>query len=393
MCRSIFRVSIRQFMPPDPNSQIIEQLNTANNILIVLPQNPTADSLSAGLALRLFFRKLEKEVTVVSPTPLDPKYNFLEGFGSVSNSLSGGKNFVIEVSTKRTQIEELSYHKESDHLAIHIKPKQGEFKESDITFNTADYPYNLIITVGIASLDQLGNFYTQNAEMFFKLPIINIDYRANNEAYGQFNLIQLNSTSTSEVIMDLIVKFESNLIDGDIATNLLTGIITETNSFQHTRTTPETFIKASQLVGQGARQQQIISSLYRTKTMSFLKLWGRALARLKQDNDVSLVYTVITQNDFQKSQASLEEVEMVIPELTNQLKMARVFLVLHELSESVTAVYCQLPSAISAQTIFGGFELKHVTPQIITFNVPVSLSEAETTIVKGLRDELVRLNA
>ncbi|HYE22597.1 MAG TPA: DHH family phosphoesterase [Verrucomicrobiae bacterium] len=380
-------------MPPDPNSQIIEQLNTANNILIVLPQNPTADSLSAGLALRLFFRKLEKEVTVVSPTPLDPKYNFLEGFGSVSNSLSGGKNFVIEVSTKRTQIEELSYHKESDHLAIHIKPKQGEFKESDITFNTADYPYNLIITVGIASLDQLGNFYTQNAEMFFKLPIINIDYRANNEAYGQFNLIQLNSTSTSEVIMDLIVKFESNLIDGDIATNLLTGIITETNSFQHTRTTPETFIKASQLVGQGARQQQIISSLYRTKTMSFLKLWGRALARLKQDNDVSLVYTVITQNDFQKSQASLEEVEMVIPELTNQLKMARVFLVLHELSESVTAVYCQLPSAISAQTIFGGFELKHVTPQIITFNVPVSLSEAETTIVKGLRDELVRLNA
>jgi len=393
LCRSIFRVSIRQFMPPDPNSQIIEQLNTANNILIVLPQNPTADSLSAGLALRLFFRKLEKEVTVVSPTPLDPKYNFLEGFGSVSNSLSGGKNFVIEVSTKRTQIEELSYHKESDHLAIHIKPKQGEFKESDITFNTADYPYNLIITVGIASLDQLGNFYTQNAEMFFKLPIINIDYRANNEAYGQFNLIQLNSTSTSEVIMDLIVKFESNLIDGDIATNLLTGIITETNSFQHTRTTPETFIKASQLVGQGARQQQIISSLYRTKTMSFLKLWGRALARLKQDNDVSLVYTVITQNDFQKSQASLEEVEMVIPELTNQLKMARVFLVLHELSESVTAVYCQLPSAISAQTIFGGFELKHVTPQIITFNVPVSLSEAETTIVKGLRDELVRLNA
>jgi nanoRNase/pAp phosphatase (c-di-AMP/oligoRNAs hydrolase) len=195
-------------MAADIFNQVIEQLNLGPNILIVLPDNSSGDNLAAGLALRSFLRKLDKEVTVASPSSPDSKFSFLEGFDQVSIGLSITKNFVIELSTKHAQVDELSYKKESDKLAIYIKPKNGEFRDTDVSFNTADYPYSHIITIGIASLDQLGEFYTKNAEMFFKTPIINVDYRAANEAYGQFNLIQLSSTSNSEVIMDLIYKFD-----------------------------------------------------------------------------------------------------------------------------------------------------------------------------------------
>ncbi len=381
-------------MVADLINQTIEQLGKVSNILVLLPSNPSGDNVSAALALRSFLKKLEKEVTVVAGSAPDAKYSFLDGFINVETNLHVAKNFVIQVSTKRAQIDELSYRKEDDHLGIFIRPKEGaEFKESDVTFNTADYPFGAIVTIGITNLDMLGDFYTKNAEMFFQTPIVNVDYRAINESFGQFNLIHLNATSNAEIIFDLISKYEANLIDETIATSLLTGIISETNSFQHSRTTPQTFMKASQLVSSGARQQEIVGSLFKTKSISFLKLWGRALARLKQDDDIGLVYTVITQSDFEKSHATDKEVEMIIPELNSQLKMAKVFLVFQEASASTTNVFCLLPQSINPQTIFGGFQLSFVTSSLVKFTIPASLTDAENTITKVLKDEMIRLDA
>ncbi len=380
-------------MNPELVNSIIAAVNKSSNCLIVLPPNPVGDSIASGLALRSFLRKLEKEVTVVSPGTMDSKFSFLEGFEQITDSLVITKSFVIEVSTKRTAVDELSYKKEGERVLISLKPKSGEFQPTDVTFNTANFPFDLIFTIGLTGLDHLGDLYNKNAELFFQVPVVNIDYHPQNESYGQYNLIELSNNSTAEIVMDVISQYEASMIDQTIATALLAGIITETNSFQHTRTTPQTFLKASQLVTNGANQQEIITHLYRSKSLGFLKLWGRALARLKQDNQLGLVHTAITLSDLEKAQASEQDLEKIVPEMGLQLKMAKTLLLLVEQSPAQTQVVCQLPPTLNPTLIFGGYQSKVIAPNTAKFTVDAPLPEAEAKILEIIRSELARLTA
>lgn len=378
-------------MNPKITTSIIQALGQASNVLIVLPPNPPGDAIAAGLALRAFLHKLDKETTVLSPGTIDPRFNFLTGFEQIVNSLTIVKNFVIDVSMQNAPLDELSYRKEDGHLMIYLKPKSGELRESDVSFKTADFPYQLIITIGLGKLDQLGQFYNANAELFFQTTVLNIDFKSTNESYGQLNLVELTSTSCSEIVMDLINDYEASFMDETIATALLAGIITETNSFQHTRTTPQTFLKASQLITSGAKQQDIVTQLYRSKSLNFLKLWGRALARLKQESSLGVVYTTITQNDIQQSQATAHDLELIPAEMGIQLKLAKILMVLVENSATETEVICTLPPSMDPNLIFGTFGPKNIAPNTVKFILPSALAEAETKIIEFIRTELKQL--
>ncbi len=380
-------------MATDLTNSIVENIGKASNCLILLPPNPSGDMVASGLALRGFLRKIDKEVVLLSPGNIDQKYSFLEGFDQINSELTVTKNFIIEVSMKKTAVDELSYKKEQDRLLISLKPKAGEIQSSDITFNTANFPFDLIVTIGVLNFDQLGDFYSNNAELFFHVPIVNIDYRSQNELFGQFNLIQITCNSTSEVIMDLINRYEANMIDGTIATALLTGIISETNSFQHTRTTPQIFIKASELVNSGANQQEIITQLFKSKSLSFLKLWGRALARLTQDNVLGIAHTSINQSDLEKSEAAESEIEKILPEMAQQLRGVKILLLLVEQSTTETRVYCQLPLTLNPSMIFGGFQPKIIGPHMVRFTLDKPIGEAQAQILDLLKNEANKLAA
>jgi bifunctional oligoribonuclease and PAP phosphatase NrnA len=381
------------FMTIDTINQIIEKVNSTNNYLIVLPASPSGDTIAAGLALQEFLKKLDKEVTVISPTAPDPRFSFLKGFDSIQTQLNVVKNFVIEVSTKRTELDELSYKKDADKLSIFLKPKNGEFRDADVSFANANFPYGLIIAVGVASLERLEHVYGTHAEMFFQTPVVNIDFRADNETFGQYNLVQVNSTSVSEVAMDLIVRFEESMIDESIATSLLAGIISETNSFQHTRTAPQTFLKASQLVSIGARQQDIVNQLYKNKSFGMLKLWGRALARIKQVSEMGLVYTFISESDIVKSQAKDSDVESILPEMVTQLKTSRIFMVLHETSATSSEAFVQLPPSVSPVFILRDYSPKATGPHAVRINLPYPIAEAEQKLIETLKKELAPQNS
>jgi nanoRNase/pAp phosphatase (c-di-AMP/oligoRNAs hydrolase) len=380
--------------------QIISKISQVSNVLIVASGN-NGDSLAAGLALRSFLAKLEKEVTLLSFTPVSERFHFLPDVSHVTAKIDLTKSFVIDVSTKKAKLSELSYKKEPELLSIFIKPQSGEFKPEDVSFRVSNFPFELIILLGVPDLSMLGEFYNQNASLFFETPIVNIDYRATNENYGQFNLIDLSSTSCSEIILDLINKFEAGLIDESIATQLLTGIITETNSFQHVRTTPQTFLKASQLVTLGARQQDIVSNLYKSKSLGLLKLWGRVLARLKQDFDNLLVYSAVNQSDIAKSEATAEDANSIIKEMVTQLNFAKIFLFLKEEpqpdpanpSAHNTTVFCHTFLPLNLMGIFNTFHPTQLNLQSVKFTVPETLAATETKILEILKTQVTRFKA
>ena len=377
--------------------QIIAKIAQVSSILIIVP-GQNGDALASGLALRAFLRKLEKEVVLLSPGPITPRFDFLPGIAEVTNNVDLTKSFVIDLSTKKSEVAELSYWKESEHLSIYLKPKKGEFTAQDVSFRTSNFPYELVIVIGVPSLEQLGDFYNQNTALFFETPIVNIDYRPSNENYAPFNLILLAATSCSEILLDLINKFESSLLDEDMATQLLAGIIGETNSFQHVRTTPQTFLKASQLVSLGAKQQEIIAHLYKSKSLGLLKLWGRALARLRQETEIGLVYTAVNEDDVQKSQASPEDTQMIIKEMISQLAFAKILLFLKEEpigpeiaatgSKNQTTVYCHAFIAVNLPNIFKQYAPIMLSAQTIKFMIPDSLVNAENQTIALIKNEV-----
>ena len=374
----------------DPIQQIISKLSEVSSILIIGSGN-NGDSLAASLALRSFLKKLDKDVAVLSSTEVSEKFKFLPQAGEVLEKIDLTKSLVIDVATKKSQIGELSYKKDPEKLSIFLKPILGELTPTDVTFRSSSFPYDLVVLIGIASFDQLGEFYTRNAELFFDVPLVNIDFRGSNENYGQFNLVQLSATSCSEIILDLINKFESGLVDENIATQLLAGIIAETNSFQHVRTTPQTFLKASQLVALGAKQQEIISNLYKTKSLGLLKLWGRVLARLKTDPNIWLVYSAVNLSDLEKSEASMSDVDAIIQEMVGQLGFAKIFLFLKEESDTKTVVYCHSALPVNLSMIFSLFGPQTVSPQTVKFTFPDTLAVAETKVIQFLQTEIGRL--
>jgi nanoRNase/pAp phosphatase (c-di-AMP/oligoRNAs hydrolase) len=374
----------------DQIQQIIAKISGVQSILIIA-QNTNGDSLASALALRAFLKKLEKDAVLLAPGAVPEKYAFLPEASTVLERIDLMKSFVIDVSTKRSEVAELSYKKEGDKLSIYLKPRTGEFAASDISFRSSAFPYELLILVGIPSLDQLGNFYSQQAELFFDVPIINIDFRGSNENYGQYNLVQLSATSCSEIILDLVNNFEFSLVDENIATQLLAGIISETNSFQHVRTTPQTFLKASQLVSLGAKQQEIISHLYKTKSLGLLKLWGRVLARLKQELDLALVHSAVTAVDVGKSTASPDDIEMIIKEMVANLGFAKIFMFLYEVAENKTEVYMHTSLPINLLSIYSQYKPQIVSPQTIKFVITQSVANSEKQLIDILRGEIQRL--
>jgi hypothetical protein len=83
-------------------------------------------------------------------------------------------------------------------------------------------------------------------------------------------------------------------------------------------------------VSLGAKREEIVANLYRTKTVSALKLWGRALARLKQDNLAQMVWSVMPATDFEKSGGASADVVGVMDEMMGSIPHTRLALLLIE---------------------------------------------------------------
>lgn len=346
-------------MESSTDLQIFEQVKKANKILIALPEKLTADALSSGLGLKLFLAKLKKDVQLACSGEIANELKFLPGVLDVKNTLPSGKSLVVMLDTSVKQLEELSYETSETKASIFLKAKEGQFTPEDITFGKEKAPFDLIIILDCLSLSSLGKIFEQNSDVFYESAKINIDHKAGNELFGAINLVDLAATSTGEILASLFEKFEQQLVDEDIATCLLTGIISKTESFQHVKTTPRAFVQASQLIAFGGRQQEIVKALYKTKPLNFLKLWGRALAKLKIDEPNSFLYSILNIADFEKSESGYDVLPLVAKELTDSLSGYKLVGVLAEgasFIEIIIAIRQQFAADDLNQKLGGVFE-------------------------------------
>ncbi|MFA4891526.1 MAG: DHH family phosphoesterase [Candidatus Gracilibacteria bacterium] len=346
----------------DIQKNIIDLVKRSEKIL-VLPSTPVdGDAIGSALSTYLILKKLKKSVTVVCAEDIPDVLEFLPETQVIGDKLVSSKDFIVTIDTRKIKVDEIKSNIEENKVNIIITPKEGRFTEKDITFNEGLDEYDLIITVDTAELPQLRKIYEDNPQMFHEIPVINIDHHISNEHYGKINYVDIMSASTTELLLPLFEKmeeeFEIELIDEDIATLLLAGIITDTGSFQNSNTTPKAFAHAAQLIAYGARQQEIIQHIYKTKQLSQLKLWGRVLSKIQTDEKYKIVWSSVSQEDFKDTQSREEETGDIIDELMTNAPGAEVILLLKERADNTISGSVRTTNpAVDASAIaemFGG---------------------------------------
>ena len=381
--------------------QIFEQIKKASNILITFKKTWTGDAVASALALFLFLRKLEKNVEVVAekfgPSRL---YSFLPGYTEIKFALENLRKFIISLDISNTKVSQIKYQKEDNKLNFIISPKDGWFTEEDIDSGTGGFKYDLIIVVDTPDLESLGRIYDNDTEFFYQTPIINVDHGSTNESFGQINFIELTAVSTSEIVFSLLESYGRDLIDENIATCLLAGMISETKSFKTNNVTPQALLTASQLMSMGGRREEIVNHLYRSKSLNILKLWGRVLAKLLSSLDNKLVWSTLSAADFSNTNSSEKDLTDVIDELIISVPQAKVIAIIYE-SESLADENSPVPiktanlllytikniDALSLVKEFNPGGTKSLAKAVI--NAPIA--EAEKSIIASIENKLNKL--
>lgn len=304
----------------------------------------------------MVLEKTGQAAKIVSPDfTLPPGHDFLPKNAAIEQRLASLRNFVITVDTSRTKLDTLSYDLRGDRLHIYLSPRQGTYEGQDVTTSAGQFSHDLIIVLDVPTLEALGPLYHDNAEFFYQVPVLNIDHHPENTRYGHTNVVDVVASSVSEIIFEImrIVGFQH--LDEQVATSLLTGIISKTKAFQNQRVTPKSLAVASHLMSAGARREEIIKHLYQTKTLPTLKLWGRALGRLQTARDGRIVWTTVTAEDISKTETTADDATGVIDELMTEAATAEATCLFVETSAG-TIVHLMLRSPGTMTRIPAGLE-------------------------------------
>ncbi len=188
--------------------------------------------------------------------------------------------------------------------------------------------FDLVIMLDCASLhrSRIGDLIKK-----MNLPIINIDHHISNEKFGDINLIDAKAVSTTQILYDFF-KSQKIVIKQNMATGILTGILTDSGNFAYTTTTSHTFNIASEMLTSGANVRSILNATKKRKDLPTLQIWGLALNRLQYNSKYDVAYTVLTQDDIKEFNINMNDLEGLASFL-NTLKNAKAVLVLTELDD------------------------------------------------------------
>jgi nanoRNase/pAp phosphatase (c-di-AMP/oligoRNAs hydrolase) len=318
------------------NQQIFQAIKNSQHCLITFRKNFTVDSVASSLAFFLTLKKMDKLADVTCDEFELPKnLKFLPNPEIIKPKLSNLQKFIISLDIKENDLDQFSYNIENEKLNIYLSPKNGSIDFETLKTSTSKYRYDLIFVIDAPDLQSLENLYHHHRDFFYDTTIINIDCNPENEHFGQINLTNPNAVSTSEILFDLIESFGNELIDPEIATCLLTGMIAKTNSFKTPNVTPKALNVASRLIAANADRQTIVKSLFRSQSLANLNLWGRALARLRSDLDDRLIWSLITDHDFVESKADANNLAGVINELISTLPKAEIVVLIYQQGHNV----------------------------------------------------------
>ena len=328
-------------MTLEPIQQIINQIQNKKHILITTKANPSADAVCSCLSLYSLAKKMGKKADIIIDDKrfkANQNYSFLADHSSIQNQIKPSRDMIMEFDIGDTNIQGLTYKVKNNKLQIRVFADKKDININAPKLKQQSYDYDLIAVLDTCDLDSLGSVYNEHTEFFYHTPIINIDHESENEHFGELNLVEFTATSTTEILFTLAEVLDKNLIDENISTCMLCGIIHESKSFQIDSITPRTLAIASELMTLGADRQKIIQNLFYNQAVNTLQLWGRALANIKTDETASVTWSSVSENDFKETQTTEQDLLAIVDDLLMHAPESKIVVLLYKQDDKFNAI-------------------------------------------------------
>ena len=165
------------------------------------------------------------------------------------------------------------------------------------------------------------------------VPIINIDHHKSSTMFGDYNIVNENSPSTTLVIYDFLLE-NGVKITKDVAQCIYTGLVTDTEFFLYRGVDEKTFEVASHLVKMGANPSLVGENIKRRDSLSKLRLTELFLKSIELKKDASVAVGVIEKKDFLRSGATISDSEHLV-NIIISLSTVKLAIFMRELDKNI----------------------------------------------------------
>ena len=368
------------------SAQFLELAKKSQHPLILLPPHPNRDGLATGIALAHYLASIGTKPTLAA-VGVEKKLrelSFLPCPSAVVESLSGSRDFVLSFNTEHNPILDVRTERGDHELRIYLTPEHGTIDPRDFSFILAKYKFDLVITLGTPDKESLGSLYEAHPDIFFEVPLINIDYHGSNEQFGQVNFVEVTASSVAEIVATLLREIGEEFLDNSIAEALLAGLMAATDSFQRKTTTPRALELASYLMGRGADQQKIVKHLYKTQPLHLLKLWGRIMSNIRFSDTLSLITATVTIEDLVQSRSSITDLPTVLEKIRGNYAGANTFALFYPESKETTKLFLKSNQEDILSRIVQHFPESSMTDETFQVTLPLSPPAAEALVMEKL---------
>ena len=141
--------------------------------------------------------------------------------------------------------------------------------------------------------------------------ILNIDHHHDNTRFGTANLVDPVASCTAEIVWRLAKELGAELTT-EIARALYVGLITDTGRFMYENTTAEAHTMAAELIEAGVQPHVLYSRIYESLPLERITLLSRALSTIRRFDDGTVTMLHLTAEDFEQTGAVENDSEGII---------------------------------------------------------------------------------
>jgi hypothetical protein len=242
----------------DQKQALADRLKQANNILVTVSNNPSVDQLSACIGLTLALNKLGKHATAVFSGAVPSTIEFLQPEKTIEKNTDSLRDFIIALD--KSKADKLRYKVEDTVVKIFITPYKTSINEKDLQFSQGDFNVDVVLALGVHNQTDLDQAITSHGRILHDAVVATVNNKPGGEL-GSINWLEPKASSLSELVVELLDVVDKTLMDGQMATALLTGIVAETERFSNDKTSPTTMTLSAELMAAGANQQLVATKL------------------------------------------------------------------------------------------------------------------------------------
>jgi phosphoesterase RecJ-like protein len=242
---------------------VVAELRRRSSFVFVSHVKPDGDTLGAGLALGLALKSLGKRVGYFQQDPVPRNLRFLPDTDLVTRDIP------------------------------------------------ADLPADTLwVFCDMSDFSRAGEFLPALA----RENMLDIDHHLGNSHFGALNYVIPSEASTGTCVLRLLHALDVP-ITPEIATCILTTIMTDTGAFMHTNTTAAVLRMSAEMVELGADKPLITEEIFANKRFAATKLLGMALERAVLQDEGRYCWTYVDEEMLLTANADGEDTEEIVQHL------------------------------------------------------------------------------